>query len=120
MLGRRSPPFLGPGSLRALEFGFEPNIKEERRRRMSMAALRALDRHALERFASSLKSKRRRRFAATYPLLFGLASPAVERYYDRYYQLCPARPGGSLVAELLEFGRFIEESLAADDEAPPF
>jgi hypothetical protein len=83
-------------------------------------ALRDLDRPALERFARSLKSKRRRRFVATYPLLFGLGSPAVDRYYDRYYQLYPARPGGSFVAELLEFGRFMEECLATDDEAPPF
>src|SRR5947209_4692942 len=83
-------------------------------------ALRDLDRQALERFAGSLKSKRRRRFAATYPLLFGLESPAVERYYERYYHLYPARPGGSFVTEQLEFGRFMEESLAADDEAPPF
>lgn len=83
-------------------------------------ALRDLDRAALERFARSLKSKRRRRFVATYPLLFGLASAAVDRYYDRYYQLYPARRGGSFVAELLEFGRFMEECLATDDEAPPF
>src|SRR5438552_8847500 len=115
MLGHRPQPFLGPGSLTAPKFGFEPNIEEERRRRMSMAemqaclarlyvdgasrrlfalepetvlgeyrlsaeearALRDLDRRALERFAISLNSKRRRRFVATYPLLFGLASPAV-------------------------------------------
>jgi hypothetical protein len=83
-------------------------------------ALRDLDQQALERFARSLKGKRRRRFVATYPLLFGLASPVVDRYYDRYYQLYPARPGGSYVEELQAFGRFIEECLAADDEAPPF
>src|SRR5262245_41905094 len=83
-------------------------------------ALRALDLAALERFARSLRGKRRRRFAATYPLLFGLESPVVERYYNRYYQLYPARPGGAYASELLEFGRFVEECLAAEDEAPPF
>jgi hypothetical protein len=103
-------------------FALEPEtaLGEYRLSAEEAQALRELDSPALERFARSLKSKRRRRFVATYPLLFGLGSAAVDRYYDRYYQLYPARRGGSFVAELLEFGRFMEECLATDDEAPPF
>src|SRR5207248_8236338 len=103
-------------------FALEPEtvLGEYRLAAEEAQALRELDRAALERFAGSLKGKRRRRFVATYPLLFGMASPAVERYYDRYYQLYPARPGGSFAAELLEFGGFMEQCLAADDEAPHF
>jgi hypothetical protein len=103
-------------------FALEPEtaLGEYRLSAEEAQALRDLDRPALDRFARSLKSKRRRRFVATYPLLFGLASPAVDRYYDRYYQLYPARRGGSFVAELLEFGRFMEDCLATDGEAPPF
>jgi hypothetical protein len=109
------------GAFRRL-FALEPEtvLGEYRLSAEEAQALRELDSPALERFARSLKSKRRRRFVATYPLLFGLASPAVERYYDRYYQLYPARRGGSFVTELLEFGRFMEDCLATDDEAPPF
>lgn len=108
------------GAFRRL-FALEPEtvLGDYRLSEEEAQALRELDRLALDRFARSLKSKRRRRFVATYPLLFGLASPAVDRCYDRYYQLYPARPGGSFVAELLEFGRFTEDCLATDDEAPP-
>jgi hypothetical protein len=109
------------GAFRRL-FALEPEtvLGEYRLSEGEAQALRDLDRPALERFARSLKSKRRRRFVATYPLLFGLDSPAVDRHYDRYYQLYPARRGGSFVPELLEFGRFMEDCLATDDEAPPF
>src|SRR5262249_51187136 len=103
-------------------FALEPEavLREYRLSAEEAQALRDLDRPALERFAHSLRGKRRRRFEATYPLLFGLACPAVDRYYDRYYHLYPARPGGSFIAELLEFGCFMQECLATDDEAPPF
>src|SRR4029450_12314298 len=76
----------------------ETGLSEYRLSTAEAQALRDLDAAAVERFARSLESKRRRRFAATYPLLFGLGAPAIERYYDRYCQLYPARPGGSFVA----------------------
>jgi hypothetical protein len=103
-------------------FAIEPEtaLVEYRLSTDEAQALRDLDRAALERFARSLQGKRRRRFVATYPLLFGLELPAVDCYYRRYYQLYPARPGGSFADEVLEFGRFMEECLATDDTAPPF
>jgi hypothetical protein len=103
-------------------FALEPDtvLGEYRLSPEEAQALRDLDGPALERFARSLRAKRRRRFVSTYPLLFGLDCPAVDRYYDRYYQLYPARPGGAYVDELTEFGRFMEECLVTDDEAPPF
>src|SRR5262245_55060269 len=109
------------GAFRRL-FALDPEtvLGEYRLSAEEAQGLRELDAAAVERFARSLKSKRRRRFAATYPLLFGLGAPAIERYYDRYYQLYPARPGGSFVAELMEFGSYAQACLAADDEAPPF
>ena len=63
---------------------------EERR------ALEGIERGKLEFFASSLLSKRRRRFERVYRLLFGLSGPEVDEACARFHQLHPLRPGGSV------------------------
>jgi glycosyltransferase involved in cell wall biosynthesis len=85
-----------------------------------MNALRHIDKEMLDLFASSLKGKRKKRFSAAYPLLFKLPDVDLERYYNRYYNLYPARPHESTLQQILEFGEFMEQCLATDEDAPPY
>lgn len=83
-------------------------------------ALGDLDPHAINFFASSLKRKREGKIRNSYPLLYKLDPVEIQRYYDRYYQLYPARPNQPFWEDILEFGRFMEETLATADDLPVY
>lgn len=83
-------------------------------------ALLGLDRERLELFASTLKQKRRSRLEEAYPALFRLQPPDFAFYCDRYFQLRLAWPEGSPAEDAFAFGRFMADTLAATEEAPPW
>jgi hypothetical protein len=83
-------------------------------------AMKAIDRERLNFFASSLKVKRKSKYQRAYPALFKLDSAIIDRGYQRYYQLYPARPTLSQQAEILQFGRFMEETLGNFPALPPY
>lgn len=83
-------------------------------------AIKALDRKMLNFFASSLKMKRRKKIERPYEVLFKLDPKMVNRCYQRYYELYPARPNTHLQEEILQFGQFMEETLAGIDTLPPY
>ncbi|KYF55847.1 hypothetical protein BE08_04995 [Sorangium cellulosum] len=84
------------------------------------AALQGLDRERLEFFASSLRSKRKKRLERAFPMLFALDPAEVNRYYARYYQLYTAKARQSGHDDAMDFGAFMAESLAGADHLPPF
>ena len=83
-------------------------------------ALKNIDQKMLDLFAAGLKTRRKKKFQATYQLLFQLNKAEMDRYFDRYYQLYPARPGQALLTQILEFGEFMEQTVAGDTEMPPY
>ena len=83
-------------------------------------ALKSIDRKMLDLFAAGLKTRRKKKFQATYQLLFQLNKAEMDRYFDRYYQLYPARPGQSTLTQILEFGEFMEQTVATDTDLPPY
>jgi hypothetical protein len=83
-------------------------------------ALKNIDQKMLDLFAAGLKTRRKKKFRATYQLLFQLDKEEMDRYFDRYYQLYPARPGQGLLTQILEFGEFMEQTVATDNELPPY
>jgi hypothetical protein len=84
------------------------------------AALRDLDERQIEDFASGLVVKRRGALKRSYPLTFGLRSERIEQYFQRYCAM--NRVGGRHIsrADALQFGPFLEASLADLGDAPPF
>ena len=44
----------------------------------------------------------------------------MQKYYNRYYNLYPARPHEETLPPILAFGEFMHQSLATDEEAPPY
>jgi hypothetical protein len=84
------------------------------------AAIRGIDRNALEYFAISLKNKRRTRVERAYPLLFSLDPDEMLRYYSRYYHLYMAKPRDTGNAAILNFGLFMEEALADAPHLPAY
>lgn len=81
-------------------------------------ALRELDRTDLETFAELRRDVRRRLLGIDFPLLFGLDSPAVAFYFERYHALFPLRPGESAPRRAAEFGAYLEQCLEVDPEVP--
>ncbi|HVS00665.1 MAG TPA: hypothetical protein VMW27_28860 [Thermoanaerobaculia bacterium] len=79
-----------------------------------------LDVPMLDFFAASLKSKRKKRMTHAFPALFHLDPGGMDRYYDRYVQLYPARPEETVSDDVVAFGRFIETTLACDPDLPPY
>jgi hypothetical protein len=80
----------------------------------------AIDWETLDRFASSLRNKRRGRLERAFPALFAISHPAVETYYGRYHEIYPLRPGESNSDEVAQFGAFIEQTLAGDRQLPGY
>ena len=85
-----------------------------------ITALKHIDQKMLSLFAAGLKMRRKKKFQATYQLLFQLNKAEMDRYFDRYYQLYPARPGQSTLTQILEFGEFMEQTVATDTDLPPY
>ena len=79
-----------------------------------------IDAIALNRFAGVLKGKRKRLFESCYPLLFRVAAPAVERYYDRYYDTFGSKPYVSVSERVADFGRFMEHVLRGAPGVVPY
>ncbi len=84
------------------------------------AAIRELDATRLEFFATSLKNKRRKRIARAFPLLFRVAADEVEHQYNRYHALYMPKSRRSIHQDVLDFGEFIEDSLAIAPGIPPW
>ena len=83
-------------------------------------ALKQIDIQMLNMFASTLKNKRKKRFLGAYPLLFKLADVNIVKYYNRYYNLYPAKPHEETLPQIVAFGEFMEQSLATDEDAPAY
>lgn len=71
-------------------------------------------------FARSLKTKRRDRLEDAYPALFALDRATVTALCDRYYDLYPLRPYAAHSDELVQFGRYMEETLLGLDGLPAY
>ena len=82
--------------------------------------LESLDKKMLDLFADMLKKKRKSKFQAAYPLLFQLLRTKIDRYYNRFYHLYPAKPHELFLPQALAFGEFMEECLATDTESPSY
>jgi hypothetical protein len=93
--------------------GYELSAAEDR-------AVRDLDVKALQFFARSLRNKRLKRFRYAYPALFASSDPHVDRLSARYHQLCGDDGRFSIHEDILNFGRFVEQSAAADDILPSY
>ncbi|WP_165422926.1 glycosyltransferase [Ktedonosporobacter rubrisoli] len=85
-----------------------------------IAALKGIDKKMLQRFAASLKAKRRERLKYVYPLLFHLPGIDINRYFTRFYHLYPAKPHDSTLSRIQEFGSFMEQCLTTDEDTPPY
>ena len=93
------------------------SLKEYQLSPLERQALAGLNRTQLKRFAVSLINKRRDRFEIAFPLLFKAAGPQISRYFPRFYHLFRSQ---NEEAQFLEFGRFMEQTLRADPEVPPY
>jgi hypothetical protein len=93
----------------------EYNLTEE-----ESGAIKNIDRDRLDFFARSLKNKRKEAFDDAYPALFALDDVTIERLYQRYYELRKANPYESGLQDVLNFGMFMEESVADVGSLPVF
>lgn len=84
------------------------------------AALAAIDREAVKKYAASLRSKTRGRFEHAYRLLLTLDAAVFHKYYLRFYELRPIRPYETFHGPIVELGRFFERSFAENPEAPSY
>jgi hypothetical protein len=84
------------------------------------AALAGIDRDAVTKYASSLRSKTRGRFEHAYRLLLALDAAAFNKYYLRFYELRPIRPYETFNGPIVELGQFFEGSFTDNPEVPPY
>ena len=84
------------------------------------AALAGIDRDAIRKYSSSLRTKTRGRFEHAYRLLLALDAAAFNKYYLRFYELRTIRPYESFNGPILELGRFLERSFTDNPEVPPY
>jgi hypothetical protein len=83
-------------------------------------ALHGIDRSALDLFAASLIAKRRKSIERCYPALFALDAAAMRRCYIRFYDLFPARLDHASFQDVVDFGKFVEETFAPGEQVPPY
>lgn len=83
-------------------------------------AVKGIDHKMLDYFANSLIAKRGKSFQSAYPLLYQLIGPEFNRYFKRFYHLFPAKPKEAFLHQILSFGEFMEQSLAGDEDVPPY
>lgn len=81
-------------------------------------ALRALDRKLLEYFATSLKMKQQEYLRVAYRTTFALPPALVQRLFNRFYHYYPSKPHEDIFTRVIDFGVFMEQSLAQDERAP--
>lgn len=83
-------------------------------------ALASLDRRLLEVFADSLRRKRMKILEVAFPILFSIGREEILWYYRRFFQLYPIHEHRSAYRDVVDFGRFIEESLVGAETMPPY
>src|SRR5258708_10582394 len=83
-------------------------------------ALLQIDQKLLEYFAASLKLKQFKRLRPAYPATFALPETLLHHYYNRFYHLYPARPHEDSFTRTVDFGVFMEQCLATDEQAPDY
>jgi hypothetical protein len=83
-------------------------------------ALKALNLSELDRFAATLRAKRRGKLRSGFPLLFALEPTIIGQLADRYMELHPARPHETTLQQVLSFGEYIEEAIDGDAQLPNY
>lgn len=83
-------------------------------------ALLQVDQKLLAYFAATLKSKQLARFRPAYPATFALPKPLLDHYFNHFYQLYPARPHEDFASRIADFGIFMEQCFASDEQAPDY
>lgn len=81
-------------------------------------ALQAIDQRLLEYFATSLKIKQQEYLRAAYPATFALPQALMQHFFHRFYQDCPAKPHEDPLTRIRDFGIFLEQALACEEQAP--
>lgn len=104
--------------LRLFEVSGDTALGQYRLTEEERIAIKAIDRVRLRLFADSLRMKRKKRFEIAFPMLFTINSAALNRYYDRYYNLRRIGPDDIQFDLTMGFGKFLEEVLAGDEELP--
>lgn len=84
------------------------------------AAIKSIDHKMVDMFAVSLKNKRKKKLQVYYPLLFKILDEKIMHYYNRYYNLYTAKPYEDTYQEIAYFGKFMEQSLASDEQVPAY
>lgn len=82
------------------------------------AALRKIDGAGLDRHASWLEVKRRKRLNRAFPALFAADRQVIEHGFDRYVSLYVQRPNRLIHQDVEDFGQFVEQFLDAATEVP--
>jgi hypothetical protein len=95
-------------------------LEEYRLTEEEYIAVSSIDRDKLNFFAVSLKNKRKTRIQQAYPFLFALDEREIDHYYARFYQLYTAKPHQSGYQDVIDFGKFIEESLTDSLSLPRY
>jgi hypothetical protein len=95
-------------------------LSEYRLTENESTAIKQIDQCMLDLFAESLKQKRMKRMERAYSSMFALNRSEVTRYYRRYYELYRPSIDRTVPEDVLEFGRFLEDSLSRADNLPPY
>jgi len=98
----------------APEVSFENYLLTEQEK----PALQAIDQRLLEYFATSLKMKQQEYLRTVYRATFALSQALLQRIFQRFYQWYLAKPHEDLLTRLLDFGTFLEQVFAQDEQAP--
>lgn len=98
----------------APEASFESYLLTETEKQV----LQAIDQRLLEYFATSLKMKQQEYLRTAYPATFALPQTLVQRFFNRFYQYYPAKPHEDPLTRIMDFGAFLEQALASDEQAP--
>lgn len=82
------------------------------------AAVAAIDRAAIRKFAGSLRMKTWGRFKQPYRFVHMLDEAVIRKHYHRFYELRPIQPNEAFYSPILEFGQFLERSFCGNPEVP--
>lgn len=104
--------------LRLFEVSGDSALSQYRLTEAERSAISGIDRVQLRLFADSLKAKRKPRFEIPFSMLFKINKAALSRHYDRFYNLRRIGPHDIQFDLTMEFGKFLEEALAADEDLP--